>query len=151
MTTTEAIAKFLRYMSDAYVIEQQAKGMYASGRSAKSLKEVTDPTGGKLFGKGYWLFQKTGRGPGKASPVDAIEQWIKDKGLTSDKGTVRDFAFAISRKHAKEGSDIYRGRRPGINVQDELLEARKELMKDVGQIKKNELLEKLKQAANIQR
>jgi hypothetical protein len=146
VTQTEAVAKFLKRISDAYVRDQQGKGIRASGRSAASLKEVTEPTGGKLFGKGYFHFQKVGRRPGKFPPIDAILQWIKDKGIQSDIPE-KSLAYLIGRKIAKSGTDIFLGRRRGLDVQDEILEARKELAATIGKIKKDELIQKLNEAA----
>lgn len=147
-TQTDAVAKFLKRISDAYIRDQDRKGIRASGRSAASLREVTEPTGGKLFGKGYFHFQKVGRRPGGFPPIDAILNWIEDKGIQSDISK-KSLAFLIARKIARSGTDIFRGKRHGLNVEDEILEARKELVKAIAQIKKNELLEKLKQTANI--
>lgn len=145
MTQTEAVQKFLKRISDAYVNDQIGKGIFASGRSASSLKEVTEPTGGKLFGRAYFHFQKFGRRPGKFPPIDAILNWIKDKGIRSDIPE-KSLAYLIARKIARLGTDIFRGRRRGLNVEDEILEARKELAVNIGQIAKEQLIEKLKQA-----
>jgi hypothetical protein len=146
MTQTEAVAKFLKRISDAYIKDQQGKGIRASGRSAASLREVTEPAGGRLFGKGYFHFQKVGRRPGKFPPIDAILNWIEEKGITPDISK-KSLAFLIARKIARLGTDIFRGRRRGLNVEDEILEARKELAATIGKIKKDELIQKLKEAA----
>lgn len=146
MTRVETIAKFFKRMSDAYVIDQQSKGMYASGVSAKELRVITEPEGGKLFGKSYWHFQKVGRKPGGFPPIDTILQWIRDKRITSDLPE-KSLAFLIARKIAKKGTDIFQRKRDGINVSDELLEARKELATDMGQMLKDEFIKKLKEVA----
>jgi hypothetical protein len=161
MTQIEAVAKFLRRISEAHIIEQQAKGIYASGRSAKSLREVTRPDGGDVLGLGYIYYQKNGRRPARSSslktkqltlpPVDAIEQWIKDKGIVPDdpETSTRSLAFAIARKIANKGTDIFQRKRPGIEVEDEITEARKELKIDYLQIKKTELINKYKDLARV--
>lgn len=147
-TQTEAVAKFLKRISDAYVRDQDAKGIRASGRSAASLRTVTEPAGGRLFGKGYFHFQKVGRRPGRFPPIDAILNWIHEKGISSDIPE-KSLAFLIARKIARAGTQIFQGRRPALNVQDDILEARKELVKEIAEIKKGELIQKLKEAANV--
>jgi hypothetical protein len=147
VTQTEAVAKFLKRISDAYVKDQQGKGIRASGRSAASLKEVTEPTGGRLFGKAYFHFQKVGRRPGKFPPINAILTWIEEKGITPADISKKSLAFLIARKIARLGTDIFRGRRRGLNVEEEILEARKELAATIGKIKKDELIQKLNEAA----
>lgn len=146
MTQTEAVAQFLRTMSTVYLLEQQAKGLYASGRSARSLKEVTDPDGGRLFGKGYFHFQKVGRRPGRFPPIDAILNWIHDKGIHADIPE-NSLAFLIARKIARSGTDIFQRKRSGLNIKDELVDARKELVANISRIRKEQMIQKLKGAA----
>lgn len=35
--------------------------------------------------------------------INKLIKWIGDKGITPNKGTVKNFAWAIAKKHAKEG------------------------------------------------
>lgn len=144
-TQTEAVAHFLQRISDAYVRDQDRKGIRASGRSAASLRSVTEPGGGKLFGKGYIHFQKVGRRPGRFPPLDAILNWIEDKGIKPQDISVKSLAYLIARKIARSGTDIFQRKRPGLNVEDEILEARKELVAEIARITKERILEKIKQ------
>lgn len=63
----------------------------------------------KIFMEDYWVWVQSGRLPGKKGvPVNAIEQWIKDRGLTGrdKKGRFikrRSFAFAIQTNIKKFG------------------------------------------------
>ncbi len=145
MTQTEAVQKFLTRISDAYVKDQDAKGIRAPGRSAASLRTVTEPNGGKLFGKGYIHFQKVGRRPGKFPPIDAILNWITEKGIRSDIPE-KNLAFLIARKIAQSGTDIFIRKRPGLNPEAEITEARKELVRNIAEIVKGEYFKKAKQA-----
>jgi len=63
----------------------------------------------RIFMEKYWVWVQSGRLPGKKGvPVDAIEQWIRDRGLTGrdKKGRFikrRSFAFAIQTNIKKFG------------------------------------------------
>ena len=72
-----------------------------------------------------------GRGPGGFPPMDAIVQWIKDKGLQLRDFTTgrfkaktdtnyRQAAYLIGRKIASQGTDIYKGKRQPIDL-DEII------------------------------
>lgn len=144
-TQTEAVAHFLQRISDAYVRDQDRKGIRASGRSAASLRSVTEPGGGKLFGKGYIHFQKVGRRPGRFPPEENIRNWILEKGIIPERGTLEQLIYLFRRKIARSGTDIFQRKRPGLNVEDEILEARKELVAEIARITKERILEKIKQ------
>lgn len=51
----------------------------------------------------YGLPVETGRAPGKMPPVDAIEYWVKRKGIT-EQGQERQVAFAIARAIGRRGT-----------------------------------------------
>jgi hypothetical protein len=146
MTQLESINKFMKRISDAYIDDQIRKGIFSSGRSAQSLRSVTEPTGGKLFGKDYFHFQKVGRRPGRFPPIDAILQWITDKGIRSDI-PIKSLAYLIARKIAQSGTRIFQRKSQGLDVQDEIIEARKDLVREIAEIKKQELITKLKETA----
>jgi hypothetical protein len=63
----------------------------------------------RIFLEDYWVWVQSGRLPGKKGvPLDAIEQWIKNRGLTGrdKKGRFikrRSFAFAIQTNIKKFG------------------------------------------------
>lgn len=86
---------------------QLAKGLLASGKSAKSLRVITlsgnGSTSGQILGVGYWQFQQNGRGPGKFPKpsklfVEIIRQWLAVKGLNYSPYAV---AFKINRDGIK--------------------------------------------------
>ena len=60
----------------------------------------------KLFGEAYGQQLETGRRAGKFPPIDAIKQWIQDKGIASriqGQISISSLAFLIARKIAKKG------------------------------------------------
>ena len=66
---------------------------------------------GVLFGRMAFGTLETGRKPGKV-PVgfyQIIKQWVIDKGISFDSQSERNsFAYLVSRKIAREGTQLYR-------------------------------------------
>jgi len=85
----------------------------ASGKLRRSVNVEVVPSQDrpiiKIFMEDYWVWVQSGRLPGKKGvPVNAIEQWIKERGLTGrdKKGRFikrRSFAFAIQTNIKKFG------------------------------------------------
>jgi hypothetical protein len=147
MIREEAVTVFLNKVKQAYIEDQKAKGIISSGKSAESLKITATPTLGQVIGAAYFTQQKIGRKPGKFPPIEAIIQWLKDKktfNVEGDRGPgLKSLAFLIARKISKKGTDIFMRKRPGLSVEDKILEARKELAQNVGTIAKMKIMEAL--------
>ena len=85
----------------------------ASGKLRRSVNVEVVPSQDrpiiKIFMEDYWVWVQSGRLPGKKGvPINAIEQWIKERGLTGrdKKGRFikrRSFAFAIQTNIKKFG------------------------------------------------
>ncbi len=125
-TIQTSIENFLTSITEAIVKDQADKGIVSSGSSARSLRIEASPEGGKIYGSNYFKYQETGRGPGLAPPILAIEDWIRSKGIRPEKGDVRSFAFAIAKKIEKEGTDIFKGKRPGLTPIEEFVNQNKD-------------------------
>ena len=83
-----------------------AKGMRASGKFANSLEVVSTAFSVKLLGEDYAQQLETGRQAGRYPPINAIIQWINDKGIAQriqNEISVSSLAFLIARKIAREG------------------------------------------------
>lgn len=149
MTRQEAVKDFFDKLRQARIDDQKAKGIRASGFSADSQRVEVDEFGGRLIGADYFYFQTNGRKPGGMPPIEAIIEWLKHKTtfqVTADEGPgLRGLAFAIARKIAKKGTDIYQGKRPGLSIEAKLVELKKELVNNIGQIEKEKLLEVIRQ------
>ena len=73
---------------------------------SESLSAETTENSGKLYAADYTQNLENGRSPGKQPPSEAIEQWIKDKGIAAqlENGmSVSSLAFLIVRKIGREG------------------------------------------------
>lgn len=146
MDKKEAVNKFFEGVIKGIRQNQSANKIKASGHSADSLAYGTDKKGGQLTGSDYFYFQIHGRKPGRLPPVENIIQSIKDKGLTQSWGTVESFAWAIAFKIKKEGTDIFKGKRPGLDFDKIVDEKQKILIKDLIEGQVFEISNKLKKA-----
>lgn len=142
MERIEAIAIFLKDVKQAYIKDQQEKNIRASGRSAQSIREEATIAAGRLFGSSYFHFQRVGRRPGNFPPIESIKQWLIDKNLDLN-------PFAVARKIAKKGTDIFMKRRPGLSIEDRILEPRKALARNIATISRGKIIADLKKKLGI--
>ena len=112
----EAIFSTLEIVRRRIVGDMNINNRNASKKFIKSLDIKELRTGGQLIGEDYGQQLITGRKPGKFPPIKSIQQWIEAKGLTLNKITKEGLAFVIARKIAKKGTDIFRHKKPGLNV-----------------------------------
>lgn len=86
-------------------------GRRASGRTSGSMHTDVSENRGILFGRMAFGTLETGRKSGKvpAGFYQIIKQWVIDKGISFDSQSERNsFAYLVSRKIAKEGTQLYR-------------------------------------------
>lgn len=94
----------------------------AKGLKIPDLTVVDTPNGGQIWAAGYFWYLVFGRGPGKQPPPDAMLKYVQDnpdalaKAKQIFKGvTERSLAYLIGRKIGQKGTDIYTGKRPGLD------------------------------------
>lgn len=118
---TQAI---LKNFAEEVIRDIRAKIPNVTGESADSLGYRIDAQGLTIFSsKKYFTVLETGRKPGKRPPIDVIEQWVRQKPITSDISP-RSLAFLIARKIGEEGSLLYRqGGQSGV-ISDAINEQR---------------------------
>lgn len=80
-----------------------ASGKRTSGGFEQGLEVVQNGTSSTLFGYLYL----GGRAAGKQPPIEAIEKWLNQKGITpiDAKMKVSSLAYLIARKIAREGTN----------------------------------------------
>lgn len=86
-------------------------GRKASGRTSGSMHTDISENRGILFGRMAFGTLETGRKPGKvpAGFYRIIKQWVIDKGISFDSQSERNsFAYLVSRKIVREGTQLYR-------------------------------------------
>lgn len=88
-----------------------SSGRRASGRTSESMRTDVSENRGVLLGRMAFGTLETGRKPGKvpAGFYQIIKQWVIDKGISFDSQSDRNsFAYLVSRKIAREGTQLYR-------------------------------------------
>lgn len=121
MSTRDIINSYLETIKAGLVNDASAKGQKIPVSSMEI--EVND-TEGKLWAAHYFKYLVVGRGPGKAPPPDAMEKFVRDNPDILEEARAvwrsineRSLAFLIGRKIAREGTDIFTGKKPGIDLQ----------------------------------
>jgi len=98
----EILAAEFEALKADIIAQYEASGMMASGDWGRELEVRTTKHSATLLGPGY-IF---GRKPGTPPPSEAIEQWLKDKGIAARLETeisIGSLAFLIARKIGREG------------------------------------------------
>ena len=146
MAASQSIETLLNGVREAYISDQAAKGIKASGKSAASLRIEVTENQGTLYGQSYFYQQKHGRRPGKFPPIDDILDWIREKRITpkDSKTTERQLAFLFARKIAQRGTDIFEGKRPALEVQEQIKKLTEEFIKNFSKDFKAEIIQAMK-------
>jgi len=112
----QTIFSVLEVIRKRIIQDQAAKKIYSSGKSAQSLQIQEVKNGGQLVGDDYFQQQITGRKPGKFPPIKSIQQWVDSKGISPEGISKKSLAYAIANKIAKQGTDIYKKKRQGLDI-----------------------------------
>ncbi len=56
-----------------------------------------------MYAKDYWKFVDKGRKAGKQPPTKAIEKWLKQKSILTDKKKIKGVAYVIARSIGEKG------------------------------------------------
>lgn len=113
MTNEEIIASEFLLLSKDLASKYDELGMRASGRFERGLEVEVLSEGSRikaiLSGESYTTQLVFGRKPGAMPPVQAIEQWIQDKGIRpiEDSLSISSLAFLIARKIGEEGTKYF--------------------------------------------
>ena len=102
----EIIEKHINLLLQDFVAYYKQKGMKASGNfeteSYAEVKQDGDNYTASIWSPDYVEQLEQGRKSGKFPPSKAIEQWVKDKGLSYDI-PLKSLVFLISRKISEMG------------------------------------------------
>lgn len=116
MEKSRILNEELHLLRERIISNHLAAHQQASGKTAKSLKVVTDNEVGVLYGRKAFGVLETGRKSGRVPKgfIDIIKQWSIDKGISF--GTERErktFSYFVAKKIASEGTKLYRS--GGVN------------------------------------
>lgn len=118
MLTPEAIRTYL----DATVTAIKADAAQKNQAIPDAFRVEVGDDGGKLYAPDYFKYLVLGRRPGKRPPPDAMLAYVKKHpGLLVDARyhfkniTEKSLAFLIGRKIGREGTNIFSGKKPGVD------------------------------------
>jgi len=129
MEYAEATLEYLTALQDG--IFDNADSVQQRIPKSSFRKEVTS-TGGSLIAALHmqWLFKGTGSAPGKMRPVQPFYDFIVDRGIQPYPKENKDgsfsavsqesLAWAMAISQAREGSAIYQGKKPGVDLESVL-------------------------------
>lgn len=121
-SNTEALKQFFLDTIEGLRQDAQEKGQKFP---IDKLRFEADEVSGIMYAPHYvqYLLQNTGRGPGKQPPPDAMTQFVEDNPDMLERAkqvfkyiTSQQLGFLIGRKIGREGTDIYSGKKPGIDL-----------------------------------
>lgn len=140
-SNTDILKKFFLDAIEGLRKDAEAKGQKFP---IDKLRFEADEISGKIYAPHYVQYLFTGRPPGKQPPPDVMTNWAEANPDILDRArqvyrnlTAKQLGFLVGRKIAREGTDIYSGKRPGIDLLGVLDENMPQFMKDLA---KNELM-----------
>jgi len=106
------------------------KGLNDTKKARNSLNHIVKGKTLIISGLARVLFLEFGRKPGQMPPIEPIQKWVESKlGVSSDES--KGVAFAIAKKIAKKGTDIFTNRAKGLQIVLTLDMINKLLLKEI--------------------
>jgi len=135
MLTTEAIKKYL----DSVVVQiEQDANSKGQKLPAQGFRIEVSEEGGKLYGAEYFKYLVLGRGPGKFPPKNKMLEVVeKNPEMLAEAKkrfkyiTAHGLAYLIGRKIAREGTDIFTGKKKGIDFLGAMEVGMPDLLKEI--------------------
>lgn len=119
MAEIDALRTYFNNLVEGLLQDAAEKGQKIS----TSFRTDVDASGGSLYAEAHLKYLIHGRGPGKFPPPDNTIAWIADNPDVLDRMkqvwkyiTEQSAAYLIGRKIAREGTDIWTGKKPGIDL-----------------------------------
>jgi len=131
--TFEALEAF----NDEIREDLRTKGIDNRGEARESLRVTQEKQGSKIKtasrGVFYFEFLDKGRAPGKFPPPSVIEEWTATKPVDIP-------AFLVGRKIAREGTEIYKNRAKGVQLDEKRIRLKRFLQENAPKWAKQDLL-----------
>jgi hypothetical protein len=126
--THRTVVKELEIFNDLIREKLKVKNLNNTFELSNSLRVIENESGVASVGLEYIEFLDRGRRPGgRRAPVEHLQAWVKRKlGITSEKESL-SIAYAIANKQQKEGSEIFKDKSKGLELQPEIQKLRKSL------------------------
>lgn len=138
--TEDNFEKFNKDIADSI----RNKGISDSGEAINSLRISTTKNSVASFGIDYIYYLDKGRRPGKFPPPQNIVDWINSKLGISDEKETNSLAYLVGRKISLEGTEIFKDRSKGIQLDEKTEKLQKQLKDDAPKATKEDLLIELK-------
>lgn len=142
METFQVVDEYLNKVREGIEQDAQSKNQKIP---VSSFRVEVGMDQGALYAADYMKYLIYGRPPGKQPPPEAIQGWVaaNPEVLSHFKGifaniTENGLAYIIGRKIGREGSAIYRGEKPGIDLLGVMENALPDFLK---QLEQNQALE----------
>ena len=134
MTTIEIISEWQTNFQYDLVKKYNDLELRASGRWEKSLRHELKITenGYELiqYGEHYTYQLENGRRAGKFPPIQAIDEWVKQKGIVATDIPQKSLIYLISRKIAQTGIQVPNDYNTGGLISDVFTKKRVDLLID---------------------
>lgn len=124
MSYEELTAKHLNSLKEKIQGTIASKGLDNSGDAFNSL----EVSGSKLLGNDYIYFLDKGRAPGKFPP--SLMGWINNKLGLKDR-EAKQVDFLVRRKISREGTEIFKNKSKGLELDKLVDEMLDELIKEL--------------------
>lgn len=130
----EAIQKYVDF-----TIKTLQEDATSKGQKIPALRGEATETTGKVISSDYFKYLVTGRPPGKQPPPEKMldfvqknQQILQDARKTFKNISENSLAFLIGRKIGRDGSDIYQGKKPGIDLLGSMDKGMEDLLRAIG-------------------
>jgi hypothetical protein len=142
MEIIKSIIKEVELFNDSIREALDSKNITNTGEAARSLYVDYGENWVKSIGIFYLEFLDTGRGPGKYPPISPLIKWAQSK-FGVDVIEAKSIAFAVAKKIADLGTEIYLNHGQGIELEKKIVTLKENLNQVIKESAKFEIKQKL--------
>lgn len=150
MDQLEAIEGYLNRVADGLKADAESKGQKFP---VNSLRVEVSPEAGELYAADYAKYLIYGRPPGKQPPPEKMLEFVEaNPGILQEAQlkfpylTEKGLAFLIGRKIGRDGTDIWLGKKDGIDLLGVMDKAKEEFLDNLADAEAFEIATTLRQA-----
>lgn len=152
LSTQEIISQYLTRITDGIKSDAASKNQKIP---ASSFRVEADAISGRLYAADYFKYLVTGRGPGKQPPpakmlafVEANPDILAEARKVFKNISEKSLAYLIGRKIGREGTDIYQGKKPGIDLNGAIESSREDFLRQLAYYEALNVAGAIKETAN---
>lgn len=140
-SNTDSLKDFFLRLTEGLIKDAESKNQKIP---VSSFRFEVDETQGVMYAADYLKYLIYGRGPGKFPPPDKMTDWVTANPDVLERAkqtykylTAEQLGFLIGRKISREGTDIFTGKKKGIDLLGVMEENMPELLQ---QLTRNEVI-----------